>query len=339
MEHETGIEIWASSTQLEAVCPTCDAVSRNVHSYYQRAPADLPVLDKSLRLRLTVKHFRCRNEDCSRATFVEQMPEMVVRYAKRTNRLNTALEVVAFALGGQAGSRLASKLKIPAGRNTLLRLVRRSPARPVEEPEVIGVDDWAKRRGQVYGTILVDLERRRVVDLLSDRTAETLAAWLQAHPGVKTVARDRSSEYACGITTGAPQAEQVADRWHLLVNLREAFERLLDRLRPELKTHLPPKDPQKGAYTPVLRRRHRSREQEAAKDERRVRRRTVHDEVHRCYTDSQAIRAIARDMKLSRTTVYKTVFVRFSARYCSQTASQHPGSVRGLPAGALESWL
>ena len=103
MEHENGIEIWASSTQLEAVCPICDAVSRNVHSYYQPAPDDLPVLDKSLRLRLTVKRFRCLNEACSKSTFVEQMTELIVRYARRTNRLNTALEVAAFALGGQSG--------------------------------------------------------------------------------------------------------------------------------------------------------------------------------------------------------------------------------------------
>jgi transposase len=195
---------------------------------------------------------------------VERLPDLVAPYAQRTERLAAALSALAFALGGQAGSRLATKLNMLTSGDTLLRVIRKTPAPVADEPEVIGVDDWAKRRGRVYGTILVDLERQCVTDLLADRSAETLAEWLKAHTSVKTVARDRSSEYARGIVLGAPQAQQVADRWHLLVNLREAFERLLDRLRPQLQVHRPAKTPENTGEIPRLRRRHRSAQETLA---------------------------------------------------------------------------
>ena len=122
---------------------------------------------------------------------------------------------------------------LPGSRNTLLRRVRRFSLPEAPAPEVIGIDDWAKRKGHTYGTIIVDLDRHRPVDVLPDRTAETVAAWMQAHPEVKVVARDRAKAYASGVQQGAPQAIQVADRWHLLKNLREAVEEEL-RVRPTL---------------------------------------------------------------------------------------------------------
>ena len=166
------------------------------------------------------------------------------------------------------------------------------------------MDDWAKLKGRVYGTILVDLERRQVIDLLTDRTAETLANWLTA-PSVKIVARDRSSKYARGISVAAPQTEQVADRWHLLVNLREAFERLLDRLRPELNVLVPTNSPAKTAEIPRLRQRQRSRETELASQVRQKRRQTLHAEIHRLRNQGLNVRAIARQMGKSPTTIYK----------------------------------
>jgi transposase len=183
---------------------------------------------------------------------VEVFPDLLEKYARRTVRLGKAQATIAFALGGQAGSRLASKLHMPISGDTLLRIIRKTSRQGPAEPEVIGVDDWAKRRGRVYGTILVDLEHHRVIDLLPDRTAETLAQWLRNHRGVRIVARDRSLEYARGISAGAPQAIQVADRWHLLVNLREALERLLDRLRPELNALLPAGFSAKSSEVPIL---------------------------------------------------------------------------------------
>jgi transposase len=258
-----------------------------------------------VRLRLKVKRFRCETESCPRTTFVESFPHLIARYARRTERLHTAHEAIAFALGGQAGSRLADKLQVPISGDTLLRNIRDRNVPLQAEPEVIGVDDWAKRRGRVYGTIVVDLERRRVIDLLTDRTAETLANWLRAHPSVKIVARDRSSEYARGISSAAPQAEQVADRWHLLVNLREAFERSLDRLRPELNALVPINTPTKSAEIPQIRGRHRSKQAELARRNRQKRRQALHAEIQRLQKEGHAVRAIARQMDKSRTTIYK----------------------------------
>ena len=205
-KHDNRMEIYASSIQDAAICPHCKGHSTRVHSYYERSPADFPVSECVVRLHLTVKRFRCKTEDCSRATFVESFPNLVAKYARRTERLHTAHEAIAFALGGQAGSRLAHKLYMPISGDTLLRIIRDTPGKLPGEPEVIGVDDWAKRKGRVYGTILVDLERRQVIDLLTDRTAETLAQWLAAHPSVKIVARDRSSEYARGISAATSNA-------------------------------------------------------------------------------------------------------------------------------------
>lgn len=304
-ERDGMIEVVAHSTWQEAICPACQQRSRRVHSYYQRAPADLPISDRRVRLQLTVRRFRCETQGCSKATFAERLPDLLAPHAQRTERLTTALGAVAFALGGEAGSRLATKLGMPTSGDTLLRTIRRTPGPAVAGPRVIGVDDWAIRRGRVYGTILVDLERRRVADLLCDRTAQTLAEWLKAHTSVQTVARDRSGEYARGITLGAPQAQQVADRWHLLVNLREACERLLDRLRPELSALRPSKEPEPPDGIPILRLRHRSRQEVAARDGRRERRIALYEKVHRLRRAGHSIRAIARHLQMSRMTVYR----------------------------------
>ena len=304
-EQEQVIEIVAHSIALTAICPACRRRSRHVHSYYQRSPADLPVADRRVRLRLTVRRFRCLNQHCAKVTFAEHLPELVVPHGQRTERLETALEAVALAVGGQAGQALALKLNLSASRDTLLRLIRHRPERPRDEITVLGVDDWAKQRGRVYGTILVDLERHQAVDLLPDRTAETLAQWLRAHPGITTVARDRSGEYARGITLGAPQAQQVADRWHLLVNLREALEKLLDRLRPELTVQPYAKMSEKSGEIRVWRLRYRGQTEMAARDGRRARLLALHTKIHRLRAAGHSIRDIAQQMKLSRTTVYR----------------------------------
>lgn len=295
------MEIEATSIQKTAKCPDCHTITRQIHSYYTRMPADLAMTERRVRLKLTVKRFRSQNVVCKRSTFVEDISNLVAKSARRTKRLNNVLEAIAFALGGQAGSRLTQKLKLPVSRDTLLRLIRNAPAIDRDEPEVIGVDDWAIRKGQVYGTILVDLERRRAIDLLPDRRAETLADWLQNHPTVKMVARDRSSEYARGIRLGAPQAIQIADRWHLLVNLREMLERLLDRLRPELAALIPANTADKS----FLRLRHRSRETELAKSVRQQERKALHAKIHQMHQAGTAIRVIARQLSKSPMTIYR----------------------------------
>ena len=233
-------------------CPSCGRPATRVHSRYTRQVGDLPVIDRPVRLLLRVRRFFCDADTCPRRTFVERLPDFAPVRARRTLRLTDALRAIGFACGGAAGARLATHLRMPTSGDTLLRLLRVTPARDIPPPTVIGIDDFAMRKGRVYGTIVVDLERRRPVDLLPDRTAATVTAWLEVRPAVAVVARDRSPEYTRGVSAGAPQATQVADRYHLLTSLREALVRYLQRVRSALRRHLlGPDDQEQTAGTPL----------------------------------------------------------------------------------------
>lgn len=289
------IRIRARTQTPEATCPGCGSRATSVHSYYGRRLSDSPVAGQETQLHLQVRRFFCRNDECGKKTFAEQVPGLTVRHGRRSTGLREALRQIALALGGRAGERLAGRLAAAVGRSTLLRLIRGMADPQPPTPRVLGVDDFAWRRGAAYGTVLVDVETRRPVDLLPDRSAESVAAWLDAHPGVEVICRDRAGCYAEGTRRGAPLAIQVADRWHLLHNLTAAVERVVARHRGSLR------EPDKEPDPPVA----GSGEGEQSPGAARTRAR--HAEVHQAVRRGLTITEISRDLRLDRKTIRRYV--------------------------------
>jgi transposase len=313
VEHES-VRLQLTATAPTTACPCCAVLSASVHSRYQRHLTDLPWGKRAVRIQLTVRKFRCRNLTCRRRIFTERMPDLVAAYGRHTHRLATALRAIGLALGGQAGARLAARLRLPTSPSTLLRLVRGAPIPPTPALQAIGVDEWAWRRGHRYGTILVDLMTHRVVDLLPDRSAASVAAWFARHPTITVVCRDRSDLYADGIRRGAPRAVQVVDRFHLVQNLRQALEAVLLDHRPALQAAavgtamaLSPAD---GHVPVMLMYRGRRRnpkpplQEEAARPPRHARWVAIYDAVHALRVQGVPLATIARRLGVSRPTVY-----------------------------------
>ena len=187
-----------------SACPLCGSISGQVHSHYTRTLADLPWQGRTVCIQVRARRFRCAQSGCPRRIFTERLPAAALSWARRTARLGSIQRHIGFALGGEPGSRLAARLSMPLGGDTLLRLIRTAELEPHPPPRVAGIDDWSWRRGQRYGTIICDLERRRVIDILPERSTEAVAAWLRQHPSVKVIARDRAGAYAEGARQGAP---------------------------------------------------------------------------------------------------------------------------------------
>ena len=229
------ITLRAQPTAKSAPCTACGIPSRRVHGFYWRSLGDIACFGRPILLLIRIRRFRCTIPECPRRTFAETLPGVARPRARQTDRLRSVHRAIGLALGGNPGARHAATLGVPISRSTLLHRVCSSDADPIPPVRVLGVDDWAWRKGSNSGTILCDLERRRVIDLLPDRSADTLAAWLKEHPTVSAVVRDRAGAYADGASRGAPNATQILDRWHLLRNGSDALRNLLDQHHRELR--------------------------------------------------------------------------------------------------------
>lgn len=223
-EEEGVIVVAARAAASERGCPLCGRLSRRVHSRYVRTVSDLPFAGKRVDLRLIVRRFVCEASLCRRRIFAERFnADIVAAWSRRTARLDCIVHHLGLALGGRPGSTFAKRLMLPVSNDTLLRTVRRRAQRPADPLRVVGVDDWAFRRNHRYGSIVCDLERRRMVALLPDREMGTVEAWLAEHPEIEVVSRDRGGGYGEAAARALPHAVQVADRWHLMENASTAF--------------------------------------------------------------------------------------------------------------------
>lgn len=294
-------------------CSLCGHQSGRIHSHYQRHLQDLPWGKLAVSIELNCRKFFCDNAACQRIIFTEPLPDFANRYARRTERLQQLFYWLGLALSGEAAARLSRRLCCSTSGDTILRSLRRRIGQRFPIPRVLGVDDFAFRRGQRYGTLLVDLERHRVVDLLPDREAETLVTWLRSHAGVEVISRDRAEAYADGARRGAPQAMQVADRWHLLKNVTAAVEKILLRehralhlaSQPEVIQVSVPSIPASfsgSKTTPFT-----TRPIEQEKQDRRERRLVRYQQVIELYAQGLTIRGVARSTQLSRKTVRRYV--------------------------------
>ena len=217
----------AASASQSAICPYCQTLAKKRHSVYVRKPQALPCASTPIQLILSAQRYLCENPACTHKTFAERIPDTAHFYSRRTIDLEALLQIMAFEMSAESVGRVCAGLKVSVSPDSVLRLIRKNDASQEPEVRVLGIDDWAIQKGQNYGTLLVDLEKHQAIGLLPDRTQNTLSAWLQNHPEIQVISRDRSFEYKAAMDLGAPQAMQVVDRWHLLHNLQEKLQEII----------------------------------------------------------------------------------------------------------------
>ena len=296
------------SARVEQVpsCPECGRVSESRHSSYVRRLQDLPWQGLSVQIHLRVRRFRCRNCNCPRKVFTERV-EGIPSYLRHTSRLAEIVRVVGYVAGGLPGSRLLARLAILTSDDTVLRRVKLPSSTICSDSgnsvEVLGVDDWAWRKGHSYGTILVDLEQHQVSDILPDRSVESFEAWLKQQPRIRVISRDRGGIYAEGARLGSPAARQVADRFHLFLNLSAAIEGALEERSRQMQLAVPaPPQAEAAGSLEVQKTR-----QQALQQEGRQRRLERYEEVIQLYRQGSSQKKISQSLHLERKTVRRWI--------------------------------
>jgi transposase len=297
-----GLLVHVTSHRSSSLCPVCSTPSSAVHSYYRRKPLDLPCAGRSVRLLLSVRKFFCRVASCPRKIFTERIPELLEPSSRLSHRLRSVIQAIGFAFNGKGGARLGEQLGIHLSRPTFLRSLYWVLTPAVEHVRVVGLDDFAWKRGCRYGTIILDLETHTLIDVLPDREAESVKKWLEAHSEVELVSRDRAGAYADGIARGAPQALQIADKWHLAKNLGDAVEEYLKRKRIQLPAKAPQEScssvPPQGSHAPQAPE-PPAYEGEQAKNQKQ----DLWEQVHALHQQGYGVRTIAKLLGIARNTV------------------------------------
>src|SRR5436190_2899467 len=303
-ERADEVVVCVTSQRQSSRCPQCSISSSAIHSLYRRHPHDLPCVGRPIRLILRVRKFFCRNPKCHRKVFTERLPDFISASSRLTRRLRTGVQEIGFETSGKGGERLGDKLGMPVSDVTVLWSLFLVPLPEIGPVHVVGIDDWSWRRGKRFGTILVNLETHKIVDLLADREAESARQWLAEHPEVAVVSRDRGLVYLDAATLGAPQATQVADRWHIISNLGDAVEEFLIRAHIRLEDGKAssqkeqPEDKPLSSFsaTPASQRKSQAR---------LLRKWKLYERVQELHATGMSLRKIGEELGLARNTVRK----------------------------------
>ncbi len=304
------VKIYASIKAKRSKCPICEKYSNKVHDRYTRTISDLPVFQNKTTIILKTRKFKCQNPQCNRKVFSEQTP-YILRYSRRTKRVSKILDSLSIELTGKLGSMLSGQLLISVSSSTITRIVHKQRLPRIIQPKVLGVDDFAYRKGISYGTILIDMETSRPIDILPSREGKELKKWLSKYPDVKIVTRDRASSYSSAINEICPDAEQVADRFHLLMNLSDALDKYFKSVNPKIRKLIKDKgnellnmsDGQNAGREKGKRSRSLSKVQEIV-EIRIDQRLDVFNKIKELQAKGIPKRKIARDLGISRNTVH-----------------------------------
>lgn len=286
-----------------AACRECGNPSDRIHSHYQRTLQDLPWQGNKVRFLVTVGRFFCDNSDCKRMTFAQRVETLAQRYQRKTTRLEDLLRQLVWRIGGEATAQIAQLLGLLLSPDAALYQFKKSasPDSSTTCPEVVGIDDFAFRKGHNYGTILINLRTNTAFDLLPNREKETVEAWFKEHPGVQIVSRDRSVTYAEAIRDGAPDAVHVADRFHLLKNLMEVLEKQVSKESKAIEDVLLPKEASQADTGPAPLSRFQQRRKEVTRQKRFEHWQKTHELFAQGYAKKEIARQTGVDIHTVRT--------------------------------------